>query len=420
MSRELWCPYVGNLTVYVTIIQESTNYVYDYVNAGYVTENIDNWANYAYPLEKTTEDMWSVDMPASPNGWYKFLYRVSDTEGTAGAYMPTISDIILRSERLFWSGRILIPSSPEGVTPPTLTPYALCTLNQAKRYLNLSYTGTAYADYLLIDILNFVHSKIEKAADRKLYLRDYREKVKFEPGDELVYLSNWPIHYIKRVGMGRERGLTITHSGDDLRCTVGSRYTDGPSNSQVGDGALIIQIIDINGEETVHTLDFYTYKTLNSLATHINDTISNVTATVVTNAPSIDLWDWSNVDTTNVSTTLEIIQTSTVPYQLIGNYGGVKLRYRLGYAGLSNICDYALVEYRGGYDENTSEYDFMKHLVLDCTRLIYSKIGKDAMLKSRQIDTGEGLNVESYFSDTDIDKTISAKIQSMKEFALAE
>jgi len=397
MASELGCNYTGTNNIYCTILRESDSFVYEVATGDYVAYVALNWTDYALPLVEVFADRYAVDMPTSPVTVYVVTYR---EELVAG--VPSDTDIILETNRFYFNGSILLPVPPIGVVPPVLCDQALVDTNTFKRYLNIDYDNTQ-SDYVLIDILNYITSKMTKLADRKWKIDTHREKI-FTNGYGNVQVRNWPVKYISHISSGTQAGMKLSHSGDELRVTAGC--STGRK--------LIIQSISSIGVETVTTLDFDDYLTLALLAAKINADVTNVSATVVKNAPSNDIWDYNNVQFTNTKMQFDIISQDNIEYQLNGDIGAISID--------GSVPNWVYVEYRGGFDSgcNEPEYYHAQEVTLDCGKLIYDKIAKDSNLKSNQFDQGKSLNVQSYFSTAEIDKMILVKINDFKDFALGE
>ena len=413
MGAELFSIYSGTQNVYCTLIQEATSYIYDTTTSTYVVEDIADWTNYVIDMSSTNEDIYTVDFPTSANGWYKVVYRVKGVATGGIGDDASVSDIIISNARVYWSGRTVEPTAPEGVDPPTISDYAFVDLNTVKRFLDIDYLSTN-KDYVLIDLINYITSRMEKIADRKFLARTYREQI-FTNGQGNIIVKNWPVQTIYRIASATQTGMTLTHSGDELRVTVGSKSTDR-ANTTLGEGAIVIQSISSLGVLTITSFDLKTYPTLALLAAAINS-VTNVTCVVNTNAPSLDLWEVTNVTFTNTNTTIDIISTDNIQYKLQADCGVIEIGV---------VPDWVIVEYRGGFENNSdgqgdeeTEFYYNVNVCLDCISLVYNTIAQKTNLKSNQFDTGETLNIQSYFSAQEIDDFITNKIRVTGDFALA-
>ncbi|MBU8911309.1 MAG: hypothetical protein KOO65_08570 [Desulfobacterales bacterium] len=432
--HELYVYNQGSFEIYCTLIQESTSYRYNPTSATYVAEVLADWDDYVIDMTETNNNLFTVDMPASANGWYKVIYYVKSVIGSGGESGTSDTDanpldLKINDDRFYWSGRIVDPEGPEGVTPPTLSDYSLISLNQIKRFLNLDYLDTD-KDYLLTDLANFMQSKVEKIADRFLYERDYREKVITHRGRD-INVKNWPVKYIKRISSGLQSGMTLTHSGSELRVTAGGKSTNRNSG-KTGEGALVIQSISSVGVETVTELDFNTYPTIQLLVNKINSDIPNVSAVVVKNVPSLDIWQLTNVEFTENSVEIDIVSPASLKYQLHADVGAISLLDGFEHDSApiffssiqNNRQNFVIVEYKAGFNPDSGDEEdelyIHQNLILECIRMAYHQIGKDTSLKSQQLDQGVGLNIQSFYSEADIEKFIKDKIGVTAQIFLAD
>lgn len=403
MANEIGISYTGSNTTYAQITRESDLYKYNVLDSIYETETI-TYANYAIVMTEVATDLVAADMPTSSAGWYVVQYR----EQSGGN--PQNTDMLLRTDRIYWTGTVIAPVAPSVPSAPTLNTYAIVDVNQAKRFLNIDYDDVT-KDAIITDLINIITGKLE-TFDRRIAAREYYEKV-YTNGDTNITLSNWPVKYIKRIGMGEYQAFSVQNTGNYMRANISvSDSHDDPINS-INEMFVVIQLTDQNGDENIYKIDCKTYKTITQIVNYINSNISGVSAAVIKDAPSKELWSQSPSDFTigkmMISTTYVMQNT---PY---------KIKYNIGTVNFSQpLPSWIMVEYYAGFESTDGEYYAAQSVVLECVKLMYDQIAKDWAAKSKSVDTGEAVNTASYWGALEMDKMIEYKFTAFKDFALGE
>lgn len=395
MANELSVPYSGSATLYASIVRTSDLYHYQVDIDSYVVENIANWTKYAVPLTNSNEDLYTGTMPSSSlSDSYIISYREQ-----AGA-TPSKDDLILRSDKIYWTGAAIGSPAPAGDTTPVLSSEAIVGLSQVKRFLNINTTDVG-RDYLLTDIINYITSRFTSVAGRRMKAQMYKETLYTNNSTDIV-LSNYPIKYIKSVTSGLYNVLKIsTPPLTYMRATVGFGVQEEKDIDATGQRWMEISLIDNNGEETNYKIDLFTYKTTAALTTYINANIPSVTATNMVNTLSRDLWMTTNVDFSIAPQWMPAIyRVPNYQWYLNRDIGAIKLYY-------NEAPEWVQIEYFAGIEPSDPEYSDAQASVIECVNLMYAKCAKDPVRKSMTKDMGdEGSWQMSYHNDREIDNFI--------------
>jgi len=141
---------------------------------------------------------------------------------------------------------------------------AITDLPSLKRYLRITNTSD---DRLLVELLDAATSRIQEFTQRTFVSDDF---IEFQDGSgsSSIYLDNYPVTAVRRIGWNRKNALLITaNTSSDLRATA-----------EVSDTAIVLKRWDSVGASTETSIDFADYLTTALMATQIT-TVSGWTAT---------------------------------------------------------------------------------------------------------------------------------------------
>ena len=395
MANELSCSYTGSATLYASIVRTSDLYHYRVDNDTYEVENISNWIKYAVPLTKSNEDLYTGTMPTvSQSDNYVISYREQASTN------PNKDDLILRTDKIAWTGSAIGSPAPAGDVTPVLSSEAIVGLSQVKRFLNIAVNDVG-KDYLLIDIINYITSRFTATAGRRLKAQMYKETLWTNNSTEVI-LSNYPVKYIKSVTSGLYNVLKIsTPPGTYMRATVGFGVQEERDTTATGQRWMEISLIDNAGEEINYKVDLFTYKTTAAITAYINANIPGVVAENITPSLSRDLWMTTNVDFSIAPQWIAAIyRVPNYQWYLNRDVGAIKLYY-------NEAPEWCQVEYFAGIEPSDPEYADCQASVIECVNLLYSKCAKDPSRKSYTKDmAGEGTFSAIYFNDKQLDDMI--------------
>jgi hypothetical protein len=364
MSKELRVTFeTAAANLYVIVRRISDDYVWN--GSAFEVFADGNLATYDVALADEGGDLYDGDMPAMlPAGDYEIRYY----ERAGGA--PATSDLALRTDLLHWDGAAVSSSSTI-----TLSPYALTTLDNQKRFLRITDSDD---DTLLTQFINGVSAGIERTCGVQFAARDYRERLNGVAQRKLT-LKQWPVISITRMSWGRASAMTVHYSGSGIRAEVA-----------VSAAALKINSVSTSGAATTNNLLFADYPSLSLLAGAING-VSGWSASVTVNMPSADLNPTGGTDARTQSVILTYPDRGDIHYTVEyetgilqitdcagWGYGGLQpLHGRpTGYeavavfpggAGSSESAHQSiLVQYRAGYEIIPADVELMcNQLVAD-------------------------------------------------------
>jgi len=142
---------------------------------------------------------------------------------------------------------------------------AITDLPSLKRYLRITNTSD---DRLLVELLDAATSRIQEFTQRTFVEDDF---IEFQDGSgsSSIYLDNYPVTAVRRLGWNRKNALLITASdATDLRATA-----------EVSDTAIVLKRWSSAGSPTETTIAFADYLTTALMATQITDNVTGWTAT---------------------------------------------------------------------------------------------------------------------------------------------
>ncbi len=342
MANELSVVQNGSgLTLYVVIRNTADGTVWNTVTSALETWADGSITSYDVALTDLGGDLYAANMPtALPAGTYRIFYYYQ----SGGS--PAITDLLLKSPLVGWNG---ISTSSGGSV--VLSAYALTTLESLKRRLDITDTAN---DDLLTEYINGVSALIERVSGIKFLARDYREWLDGNWQREML-LKHFPIQTNPRIAFGAANALSVTFAASaGIRANVG--IYRNPESADAG--GLRLVSVSTTGTETVSNLAFATYKSVSTLVTAIN-LVSNWSATVVNNQPTLDLHPSGGADALGNPVFFTYPDRSHYDMSVDYNNGRVRFdSYGSGWPYWGHTFDipipkgfqHVLVQYRAGYE----------------------------------------------------------------------
>jgi len=265
MAAELELIYpVAAANLYAVIRRHSDSKVRDVVAAAWDTWADGDIADYDTALTDKSGDLYQGDWPSGIDaGRYRVTYYLR-----AGA-TAAITDVIIASGDFNWDGSGL--SSGSSVT---LSEYALCTLDQAKRQLRI--TSSAW-DTHITEVINAVTDQAERIAGRKFKARDHRSFI--TSGMRKFVAPNWPVLAAYGTWTGTDAALEVS-------------YTPGTADratATVTDTAIKLYTFDSSSGQAVTELLFADNLTCDDMATAITAETGWSATSLNDNVPCEDL-----------------------------------------------------------------------------------------------------------------------------------
>jgi hypothetical protein len=378
MASELKISYNGTATIYCIIRRDSDDYVWN--GSAFAL-----WADgfigtYDIPLTSVGGDTYSGDFPTAittaANYWI-YYYRQNGAS-------PAITDLLLKVRKVFWDGAI---STSTGSV--SLSPYALCTLEEYKRGTGEDLNSTTDDD-LMRACINAATSIIEKLTNRQYIARDYIEWI--SAAEELIVLKHRPVITVYRIATGQANALQVNYSGSAIRALVGVTSTK-----------VQLQTWDSSGTKTTTDLPVATYKTHSTLATAISN-ISGWTATDVStnNGLTVELRPMSpaNAKTNTVFLTYADGDNDEFFVKEDTSILGIN------YTNLVFDIYPMMVSYRAGYEVGTVP-DALKQLCIDTAALYFDYINVSPTVQKESLGDysiayADGGGFVSALTDVDI------------------
>ena len=245
MAAELELIYpVAASNLYAVVRRHSDAKVRDVVAAAWDTWADGDIADYDIALTDKSGDLYQGDWPTGVvAGRYRVTYYLR-----AGA-TAAITDTIIASGDFNWDGAGL--SSGSSVT---LSVYALCTLDQAKRQLRI--TTTAW-DTHITELINAVTDQAERITGRQFVARDHRAFLTTSVRRWTV--PHWPVLALYGAWTGNNVVLDATYTpGTADRATV-----------TVMESEVRLYTFDSSSGQTTTSLTFADNLTVDAMATAI-------------------------------------------------------------------------------------------------------------------------------------------------------
>lgn len=319
MANEIIISYPDHsATLYCVLIRAADRLVYDAQSQIFTTWQDANIGRYAIALTNTVDDTWAADQPDVAQTSYIWTFYLQ--AGVAPAYTDTVID----SYQGDW-------------TPVTqdLSPYALTTLDSLKAELGI--TVNTYDNYL-VQLINQASTVFEKLCDdRHFVARDYHEFARAKRGRIITY--QYPIIDVYNIGWSNQEAITL-HYTDPTAISANFKVVAAPDD---GFPTFKISVTDEDGAQTTRTYSLATYKSTKTLLAAIQADWPNLTATLVTNAPTDMLMPSKPIDMLNQTNKLYVVGNDVTPAFVQADGGMIGL-------GWSVIEEYVMVKYRAGYE----------------------------------------------------------------------
>lgn len=320
MANELWINNrTAGLTIYCVIRRKSDMKVLVESTLLFEVWNNANIATYDFVLADRSGDLYSADHPAITTG-ITYLYSYYIRLGAS----PAITDTLLDSVEGAWTGIAIDPSGGSVV----LSGYALTTLDEVKRELNI--TATTDDDYLK-QLINQESASIEKELDRNIKARDYNSLVRTKWGQ--VRIKHTPLLAVNRVAFGEQVCLNVKYNTSCLRATI-----------QISTTEVKGIVIATNGTTTTNTITLSSTTTASELATLIGNWSVNWIVTSYNDCLSTELYT-SKALPLNNDTGVNLLYPNTDDNQafILDENGIVGLTESANY-------EYVIINYRAGYE----------------------------------------------------------------------
>ena len=362
--------YPSNNDIYVTIRSTTDNKVWNESAKVFETYNNANITDYAVFLTDQSGDYYTGNVPGDIEpqdiniNYYKQL-----------GVSPATNDTLIGSETSFWTGNNLQP-----IIPNTLSPYALCTLEQLKLQLNIT---TNEFDDKLIQAINSSTSLAERMCNKVFVARDLHEfyDVDF---NRYIKLRYQPVITVYEAKVGYQTTFSITYTGNGIDFRTGT-YDDG----------MKLQSTDEDGVATNYTIPYDTYKSSKTIVDYIN-TLPDWSASLVINIPSKKLSPVGmyNQGTNNGSNTFQIAypnseclyrvdyRTGTLSFYPVNAYFQGSAINRSDRNWLGSGFQNVYIKYRAGYE--ILPYD-INQMGIQLSAFVYQNMGVDPTLTSENI-----------------------------------
>jgi len=242
--------------------------------------------------------------------------------------------------------------------------YTLVALSDINAYLGYTTGADTARDNLLEKLADRATTMMENYCDRKFKSRTYRNERYDGDGSEWLFLDNFPIISINRIGIGTRKAL-------DIQCT-----DDSATFASIDLDADSLTITQIGGtNEGSSDLAFNTYSTVSALAAAVNG-LANWEAEVATDMGSypasdlLDVWGQYCLDT---KVGLYVINEALNDFSVWRDGGkqiGVVYRSAGWTAGVRNI----IVTYTAGY---TTIPEDLKQICIELAATLYNRRNRD-------------------------------------------
>ena len=186
---------------------------------------------------------------------------------------------------------------------------AITDLPSLKRYLRITNTSD---DRLLVELLDAATSRIQEFTQRTFVSDDF---IEFQDGSgsSSLYLDNYPVTAVRRLGWNRKNALLVTTTdATDLRATV-----------EVSDTAIVVKRWKSVGVEAETTTLFADYLTTALMATQLT-TIAGWTATADETVMCDELMRQGGTDATS-GAQLYYIDSTDADYRVDEKTGRIDL-----------------------------------------------------------------------------------------------
>jgi len=267
---------------------------------------------------------------------------------------------------------------------PVAAPTTLVGLDRLKDGLQIARTNDDY-NTVLNDINAAVSGRISKMCSRRFIAEDYRELV-WVNESQYVIVDNAPVIMIEKVGHGLERLFSVENDTalramvivetDQVRCRTTSTA----------------------GAVTNSTFAFTTYPLVSDIVDGIN-ALTGYTATLITDAPSNELWPRAGVNCTARRVDIDGVDSDSfdIEYDVEPDVGGIAF-YNIPFRN-------ALVWYRAGFEQIP---DDLQQCAIAIARISFNMIGKDPTTTSVTTAKLESTVTRSITNlEADISKTIN-------------
>lgn len=383
MANELRTFYSNeSSTLYCIIRKASDLTVYKNSTGAFV-----NWANadiddYDIPMTSQDGDLFTADHPDIANGDYLYAFYVQ------GGASPAITDVRIDAIDGTWNGTDV--SSPSGSV--VLSGYALATLDEVKRELNI--TGTDDDD-LLTQHINQATEIFETQVGRKIVAREYIEL--YRANSSFVVLNNYPVIYVKRLGWSSDDAFSLKYTG-----------SGNTAYARIGDDKLVITVVDASGGESDSTFNLDTYKLVSTLKTAVEAAGIDITFTQHENIQTKYLFDTIAVNIAEETRTFEYAELDEEEYKFYKDQGVI---------GLPSSCvfDNVIVEYKAGYETIPQD---ITSAAINMVKNMYSLRGGSNNIKSVALD-GYSYSLGSDGGNVIIDGYVSSIINKYRDAQLA-
>lgn len=335
-------------TVYSIIRRESDNKVYNPITEAFETWDDADVADYAIEMTYQGGDVYAADHPdiATSTNYVYITYL------QAGA-TPATTDLVLNAFTGTWD------TTTTSETP--VSAYALAGLSETKAELGVT---TSEDDSVISQLINEASAIFEALTERKIAARDYIEFQRTR--GHLVLTHQYPLIWVKRIAWGTDNAIELKITDTDLIQV--QAYT-------TLNDALKLAYTDSDGDETVSSFSFSTYKSTDALVTAINAASIGVQAVLKTNVPSKYILPMAGLDVREESASIKVSYWDTINHYTMEDHG------QIGLAD-SQYPSHVLIEYRAGYE--TIPDDITK-AVIEMVKYSYQQIGANPHVTSESL-----------------------------------